>query len=165
MSLKRYNEFIKTNEMADPSRETEREVNPVITPERERETTPAPTRRPLIPAEEPSINPDPLAELEEEGGDLKTLSYELEGSELSDNVLNYDGHRIEMPSETNTFIVDGYNLKSRNIKDVINYLNDPEAQSKADERKNRRLQGQSKPNAQNESKSYKDKFIFEKRKK
>jgi hypothetical protein len=153
--LKRYNDFIKINE----NQETEAPVKPETAPTE----TPTPTETPdkrreryTIPT--PSVNPDPLAETEvetsgEEGveDNLEYLHDTLEGSELINNILKYQGHEITLPSETGEFEVDGVRkfkkdgnklTSTSSAEDVIEYLNNPEAQTEAKTKQERRLQAQ-----------------------
>ena len=153
--LKRYNDFIKINE----NQETEAPVKPETAPTE----TPTPTETPdkrreryTIPT--PSVNPDPLAETEvetsgEEGveDNLEYLHDTLEGSELMNNILKYQGHEITLPSETGEFEVDGVRkfkkdgnklASTSSAEDVIEYLNNPEAQTEAKTKQERRLQAQ-----------------------
>jgi hypothetical protein len=153
--LKRYNDFIKINE----NQETEAPVKPETAPTETPTETPAPDKRReryTIPT--PSVNPDPLAETEvessrEEGveDNLEYLHDTLEGSELMGNILKYKEHEITLPSETNEFEVDGVRkikkegnklVPTSSAEDVIEYLNNPEAQSEAKGAQSKRLQAQ-----------------------
>jgi len=82
---------------------------------------------------------------------FKKLHDTLEGSELMNNILKYKGHEITLPSETGEFEVDGVrNIKqdggklvpTSSVGDVIEYLNNPEAQREAQAKQDRRLQAQ-----------------------
>lgn len=158
--LKRYNDFIKINE----NQETEAPVKPETAPTE----TPTPTETPDKRRERytttiPVHNPDPLAETEEgvegeiETGEegvednLEYLHDTLEGSELMNNILKYQGHEITLPSETGEFEVDGVRkfkkegnklTSTSSAEDVIEYLNNPEAQTEAKAKQDRRLQAQ-----------------------
>ena len=159
--LKRYNDFIKINE----NQETEAPVKPETAPTE----TPTPTETPDKRRRErytttiPVHNPDPLAETEEgvegeiETGEegvednLEYLHDTLEGSELMNNILKYQGHEITLPSETGEFEVDGVRkfkkegnklTSTSSAEDVIEYLNNPEAQTEAKAKQDRRLQAQ-----------------------
>lgn len=154
-SLKRYNDFIKINE----NQETETPVKPETVPTETPTETPDKRReRYTIPT--PSVNPDPLAKTEvessgEEGveDNLEYLHDTLEGSELMNNIiLKYQGHEITLPSETGEFEVDGVRkikkdgnklTSTSSAEDVIEYLNNPEAQTEAKTKQDRRLQAQS----------------------
>ena len=154
--IKRYNQFINKINEAD-------EVQAPVQPDVKPETAPAPTETPderrkryTVPI--PVVDPDPLAETEvessgEEGveDNLEYLHDTLEGSELMNNILKYQGHEITLPSETGEFEVDGVrNIKQEGNKlvptssaeDVIEYLNNPEAQAQAQAKQERRLQAQ-----------------------
>ena len=151
--LKRYNDFIKINE----NQETEAPVKPEIQQEpSETEKEKKKKERYTIP--NPSVKPDPLAETEvetsgEEGveDNLEYLHDTLEGSELMNNILKYQGHEITLPSETGEFEVDGVRkfkkdgnklTSTSSAEDVIEYLNNPEAQTEAKTKQERRLQAQ-----------------------
>lgn len=146
--LKRYNDFIKINE----NQETEAPVKPETAPTPTE--TPAPDkRRERYTVPTPSVNPDPLASSREEGveDNLEYLHDTLEGSELMGNILKYKEHEITLPSETNEFEVDGVRkikkegnklVPTSSAEDVIEYLNNPEAQSEAKGAQSKRLQAQ-----------------------
>ena len=130
--IKKYNQFVKTNENAPtPSR-------PSVTPETipaptETPSTPRPSRPSVIPTEEPGVKDNPLAygdELDAVEGGLAGLA-ELLGTSVSGNVINYEGHKIDQPSETGKFRVDDIDLKTDDIEKVVAYLNNPEAQKEA----------------------------------
>lgn len=156
--LKRYNDFIKINE----NQETEAPVKPETAPTETPTETPD-KRRERYTVPTPSVNPDPLAETEEgvegeiETGEegvednLEYLHDTLEGSELMNNILKYQGHEITLPSETGEFEVDGVRkfkkegnklTSTSSAEDVIEYLNNPEAQTEAKAKQDRRLQAQ-----------------------
>ena len=172
--LKRYNDFIKINE----NQETEAPVKPETAPTETQTETPD-KRRERYTTTIPVHNPDPLAETEEgvegeiengapdEGEEEKgvednleydvikkkqlTLRDTLEGSELMNNILKYQGHEITLPSETGEFEVDGVRkfkkegnklTSTSSVEDVIEYLNNPEAQTEAKAKQDRRLQAQ-----------------------
>lgn len=157
--IKKYNQFIKRiNEAGE-------EQAPVITPTPT--TTPAPTetpsttpdkRRERYTIQKPSVDPDPLASAGEGVEDsLEYLHDTLEGSELMNNILKYQGHEITLPSETEQFEVDGVRKIKReggklvptsSSEDVIEYLNNPEAQSEAQGAQSRRSQSQAQRVAQ-----------------
>jgi hypothetical protein len=149
--IKKYNQFIKRiNEAGE-------EQAPVITPT----TTPAPTetpsttpdkRRERYTIQKPSVDPDPLAVAGEGVEDsLEYLHDTLEGSELMNNILKYQGHEITLPSETEQFEVDGVRkikqegnklVPTSSAEDVIDYLNNPEAQAQAQGAQAKRSQAQ-----------------------
>lgn len=150
--IKRYNQFINKINEAD-------EVQAPVQPDVKPETAPAPTttpdrRRERYTVPTPSVNPDPLASGSGEEGvedNLEYLQDTLEGSQLMNNILKYQGHEITLPSETGEFEVDGVrNIKQEGSKlvptssaeDVIEYLNNPEAQAQAQAKQERRLQAQ-----------------------
>jgi hypothetical protein len=151
--LKRYNDFIKINE----NQETETPVKPEIQQEPSKtEKEKKKEERYTIP--NPSVKPDPLAETEvessrEEGveDNLEYLHDTLKGSKLMGNILKYKEHEITLPSETNEFEVDGVRkikkegnklVPTSSVEDVIEYLNNPEAQSEAKGAQSKRIQAQ-----------------------
>lgn len=152
--IKRYNQFVKNIKLNEEAGE---EQAPVVTPAPT--TTPAPTetpsttpdkRRERYTIQKPVIEQDPLAYGEGVEDSLEYLKDTLEGSELMNNILKYQGHEITMPSEfqgtPNKFEVDGVKLPSS--EEVIDYLNNPEAQAQAQSKRERRLQAQAQRVAQ-----------------
>jgi hypothetical protein len=156
--IKKYNQFIKRiNEAGE-------EQAPVVTPTPT--TTPAPAidpaetpdkRRERYTIKKPSVDPDPLAYGEGVEDSLEYLNDTLEGSELMNNILKYQGHEITLPSETEQFEVDGVRRIKRegnklvptsSSEDVIEYLNNPEAQSEAQGAQSRRSQAQAQRGSQ-----------------
>ena len=136
--LKRYNDFIKVNENQETEApvEIQQEPAPTKTPDKriERYTVP-----------NPPVNPDPLAKDGEGVEDnLEYLHDTLEGSELMSNILNYGVHKISQPSEFegSGYIFDIDGVKLRSSEEVIDYLKNPEAQTKAKAKQDRRLQAQ-----------------------
>ena len=148
--LKRYNDFIKVNE----NQETEAPVKPEIKQEPAPTETPPDKRREILKKEKreerytvptPLVNPDPLAKDGEGVEDnLEYLHDTLEGSELMSNILNYGVHKISQPSEFegSGYIFDIDGVKLRSSEEVIDYLKNPEAQTKAKAKQDRRLQAQ-----------------------
>ncbi len=127
--IKKYNQFVKDIneefEMGQPA-PTTTPAEPVVVPDTP--TTPRPTRPGITPTEIPSEEDAPLAyhhgEEEEEGGDIYTaklqeladmLNVELEGSEI-----NYEGHKVIYPSETEMYHVDKKKFKT--AQEVADYL-------------------------------------------
>jgi len=153
--LKRYNDFIKINENQETEAPVKPETETQTETDKSRETD---KRRERYTIKTPSVNPDPLAETEvetfgEEGveDNLEYLHDTLEGSELMNNILKYQGHEITLPSETGEFEVDGVRkfkkdgnklASTSSSEDVIEYLNNPEAQTEAKTKQERRLQAQ-----------------------
>ena len=157
--IKKYNQFIKRiNEAGE-------EQAPVITPNPT--TTPAPAidpaetpdkRRERYTIKKPSVDPDPLAYGEEGIEDnLESLNKILKGELIDDNTVKYKGHEITLPSETGEFEVDGVRRIKReggklvptsSSEDVIEYLNNPEAQAEAQGAQSRRSQAQAQRGAQ-----------------
>ena len=157
--IKKYNQFIKRiNEAGE-------EQAPVVTPTPT--TTPAPTetpsttpdkRRERYTIKKPSVDPDPLAYGEEGLEDnLESLNKILKGELIDDNTVKYKGHEITLPSETGEFEVDGVRRIKReggklvptsSSEDVIEYLNNPEAQAEAQGAQSRRSQAQAQRGSQ-----------------
>jgi hypothetical protein len=149
--IKKYNQFVKTNENAPaPAPAPGTVPAPTETPT---PTTPRPARPSVVPTERPSEQDNPLAygEMEVEGG-LEGLAAILsEGGEeakIDRNVLHYDGHEIDQPSETGKFRVDGIDLKTDDPEKVVAYLNNPEAQAEAQAKREKRVQAQAQRRAQ-----------------
>ena len=145
--IKKYNQFVRTNENTPaPSRPSvSPEVAPAPTeaPPKERPTRVRPS---VVPTEEPGVKDNPLAYGEVEGG-LEGLA-ELLGASVEGNVISYEGHEIDQPSETGKFRVDGIDLKTDDAEKVIDYLNNPQAQAEAQGKKERRVQAQAQKRAQ-----------------
>jgi hypothetical protein len=150
--IKRYNQFIKkVNEAEELEAPVKPEVKPEVQPAPAPTTTPDP-RRERWRRDAPSVNPDPLASGEEGVEDnLEYLHDTLEGSQLMGNILKYKGHEITLPSETNQFEVDGVRkikkegnklVPTSSAEDVIEYLENPEAQAEAQGAQSKRLQAQ-----------------------
>jgi hypothetical protein len=147
--IKRYNQFVNENSPA---------IKPVETPTETPTETPKPVRPSVVPTERPSEEDNPLAygdmnvdagngnEIEVEGG-LQGLASILD-VEVEKNIIHYDGHEIDMPSETEKFRVDGIDLKTNDPEKVVAYLNNPEAQAEAQAKKDRRAQAQAQRRAQ-----------------
>ena len=159
--IKRYNQFVKNikkvNEEAGEEQAPVVTPTPTITPDRE--TTPTPDRRKdRYTIQKPSVDPDPLAYGSEGIEDsLDYLHDTLEGSELMNNILKYRGHEITLPSETGQFEVDGIRrikkegnklVPTSSSEDVVEYLNNPEAQSEAQGAQSKRVQAQAQRGAQ-----------------
>jgi len=144
--IKKYNQFVKTNENAPaPSK-------PGVSPETipaQPGTTPRPARPSVIPTEEPGVKDNPLAygDVDAVEGGLEGLA-ELLGASVDRNVINYEGHEIDQPSETGQFRVDGIDLKTDDVEKVVDYLNNPQAQAEAQGKKERRVQAQAQKRAQ-----------------
>ena len=148
--IKKYNQFVKTNENAPaPSRPG---VSPETIPAPTRpDTTPRPARPSVIPTEEPGVRDNPLAygDVDAVEGGLEGLA-ELLGASVERNVINHDGHEIDQPSETGQFRVDGIDLKTDDVEKVVDYLNNPQAQAEAQGKKERRVQAQAQKRAQSQ---------------
>lgn len=144
--IKKYNQFVKTNENAPaPSR-------PGVSPETapaptETPTTPRPARPSVVPTERPGVEDAPLAYGDAVEGGLEGLA-ELLGASVERNVIHYEGHEIDQPSETGKFRVDGIDLKTDDVEKVVNYLNNPQAQAEAQAKKEKRVQAQAQRRAQ-----------------
>lgn len=128
MIIKKYNQFVKTNE------EVELAAEPVVKPQ-EPTTLPAepitrPTPPSILPDYTESDMPAPAkAELpeEEEGGEyvgqkmMTDLSQKLGVDISEDGSINYEGKKINFYSETEKFHVD--NKKFSTVEEVLSYLN------------------------------------------
>lgn len=146
--IKKYNQFVKTNENTPaprPSVSPEVAPAPTEAPPKEKER-PTRVRPSVIPPEEPVEKDNPLAYGEVEGG-LEGLA-ELLGASVERNVISYDGHEIDQPSETREFRVDGIDLKTKDPEKVVDYLNNPEAQAQAQAKREKRVQAQAQKRAQ-----------------
>ena len=127
--IKKYNQFVKgineEFEMGQPA-PTTTPAEPVVVPDTP--TTPRPTRPGITPTEIPSEEDAPLAyhhgEEEEEGGDIYTAKLQeladMLGTEFEGNVVEYDGHKVIYPSETEMYHVDKKKFKT--AEEVVNYL-------------------------------------------
>ena len=143
--IKKYNQFVKTNENAPaPAPAPGTAPAPTETPT---PTTPRPARPSVVPTERPSEADNPLAYGEGIEGGLHGLA-ELLGAEVSGNTISYEGHEIDMPSETEKFRVDGIDLKTDDPEKVVAYLNNPEAQAEAQAKREKRVQAQAQRRAQ-----------------
>jgi hypothetical protein len=144
--IKKYNQFVKTNENAPaPSQPG---VSPETIPAPTKPGTPTKPARPsVVPTERPSEADNPLAYGEGIEGGLHGLA-ELLGAEVSGNAISYEGHEIDMPSETEKFRVDGIDLKTNDPEKVVAYLNNPEAQAEAQAKREKRVQAQAQRRAQ-----------------
>lgn len=166
--IKKYNQFVKN--IKKVNEEVGEEKAPVVKPAPT--TTPAPTetpsttpdkRRERYTIQKPSVDPDPLASAGEGVEDsLEYLHDTLEGSELMNNILKYKGHEITLPSETEQFEVDGVRkikqegnklVPTSSAEDVIDYLNNPEAQAQAQGAQEKRVQAQAQRGAQTQLES------------
>ena len=144
--IKRYNQFVKTNEnapaTAKPGQGTETAPSPTETP-----SIPKPARPSVVPTEEPGVKDNPLAYGDAVEGGLEGLA-ELLGASVERNVISYEGHEIDQPSETGQFRVDGIDLKTDDVEKVVDYLNNPEAQAEAQGKREKRVQAQAQRRAQ-----------------
>jgi hypothetical protein len=115
-------------------------------------TTPAPTAPPMpsiVPTERPSEEDEPMASL----GDLHNMfADDQHGAELMDNILNYRGIEVEVPSETGSYMVGGKNLKTKDAQKAYDYV---QAQVQTqDETEDTEAQAYAGQNELVESKSY-----------
>lgn len=144
--IKRYNQFVKTNENA-PAPSKPGQGTETAPPPTKPDTTPRPARPSVIPTEEPGVKDNPLAYGDAVEGGLEGLA-ELLGASVERNVISYEGHEIDQPSETGKFRVDGIDLKTNDVEKVVDYLNNPEAQAEAQGKKEKRVQAQAQRRAQ-----------------
>lgn len=134
--IKKYNQFVK--DINEEFEMGEGQPAPVTKPAEpttvpDTPVRPRPTRPGITPTEVPSEEDAPLAyhhgEEEEEGGDvymskLQELADKL-GVEVSNNSVEYDGHKIIYPSETEMYHVDKKKFKTAD--EVLNYLENSSA--------------------------------------
>lgn len=170
--IKKYNQFIKRiNEAGEeqapaitpaPAPAIDPKINP-STPDKKKERykidRPAVEQDPLAKVDPDTIDyPDPIESTGEGVEDnLEYLHDTLEGSELMNNILKYKGHEITLPSETEQFEVDGVRRIKRegnklvptsSSEDVIEYLNNPDAQAEAQGNHSKRSQAQAQRGSQ-----------------
>jgi hypothetical protein len=109
----------------------------------------------IVPTERPSEEDEPMASL----GDLHNMfADDQHGAELmDDNILNYKGIEVEVPSETGSYMVNGKNLKTKDAQKAYDYV---QAQVQAQDAEEQAYTGQ---NELVESKSYGKTRKFEKR--
>lgn len=133
--IKKYNQFIKdkTNEEFVFDRETPTlsPEKPVVKPEVKPDVKPATEPRPVAPSIIPDHGNSPLespakAEMEEEAGDvyttkLKELADYL-GVEVENNTINYEGHEITFPSETEKYQIKGVKKGFNTVEEVVSEL-------------------------------------------
>jgi hypothetical protein len=131
--IKKYNQFVKDiNEEFEMGQE---QPSPVTKPAEpttvpDTPTRPRPTRPGITPTEIPSEDDAPLAyhhgEEEEEGNDVYTANLQklasMLGTEVEDNSINYEGHKIIFPSETEMYHIVGDKNKFKTAQEVIDYL-------------------------------------------
>ena len=112
-------------------------------------TTPAPTAPPMpsiVPTERPSEEDEPMASLDDLHG---MFADDQHGAELmDDNILNYRGIEVEIPSETGSYMVGGKNIKTKDAQKAYDYV---QAQVQAQDTEEQAYTGQ---NELVESKSY-----------
>lgn len=130
MAIKKYKQFIKTNEefVDTPSLVTKESP---IRPERGTETIPGkpsitpsikPSRPSVVPGKKPSEEDAPLASNDEYIGSkkMRELLELLPGSKIENGTLYYDDKEINFYSETEKFHIG--RKKFDNVEDVINFL-------------------------------------------
>jgi hypothetical protein len=136
--IKKYNQFVK--DINEEFEMGQGQPAPVTTPAEpttvpDTPTTPRPTRPGITPTEIPSEEDAPLAyhqgEEEEEGGDIYTAKLQeladILGTEIDGNAIEYDGHKIIYPSETEMYHVDKKKFKT--AQEVVDYLDMTTTQS------------------------------------
>jgi hypothetical protein len=126
--IKRYNQFIndKTNEefVFSKEQETTKPATPVVEPGVRPAVEPRPAPPALIPDEGNSPLESPAkAEMEEEAGDmyaqkLQELADHL-GTEVKDNKIDYMGHIITFPSETEKYHIEGVKKAFNTAEEVV----------------------------------------------
>ena len=131
MAIKKYNQFVKTNEefVETPSFDTKQAPS---RPERGTETMPGrpgttpstrPSRPSVVPGKKPSEEDAPLASNDDEyigTKKMKELADALPDSKLESGTLYYDGKEINFYSETEKFHIGKH--KFNDVKDVLNFL-------------------------------------------
>lgn len=130
MAIKKYNQFVKTNEefVDAPSFDTKQAP---ARPERGTETMPGrpgttpstrPSRPSVVPGKKPSEEDAPLASNDEYIGTkkMKELAAALPDAKLESGTLYYDGKEINFYSETEKFHIGKH--KFNDVKDVLNFL-------------------------------------------
>ncbi len=148
--IKKYNQFVRTNENEQSPAPSRPGVSPETIPAPTKpDTTPRPSRPSVIPTEKPAVEDNPLAygDVDAVEGGLEGLA-ELLGASVEGNVISYEGHEIDQPSETGKFRVDGIDLKTDDAEKVVDYLNNPEAQAEAQAKREKRVQAQAQKRAQ-----------------
>jgi len=141
MAIKKYEQFIKTNEefVDTPSLDTKQAP---AKPERGTETLPGrpgttPSKRPsrpsVVPGKRPSEEDAPLASSDEYIGTkkMKELANALPGSKLENNTLYYEGQEINFYSETEKFHIG--RKRFNEVEDVLNYLGVKDNAEKVDD--------------------------------
>ena len=131
MAIKKYNQFVKTNEefVETPSFDTKQAPS---RPERGTETMPGrpgttpstrPSRPSVVPGKKPSEEDAPLASNDDEyigTKKMKELADALPDAKLESGTLYYDGKEINFYSETEKFHIGKH--KFNDVKDVLNFL-------------------------------------------
>ena len=131
MAIKKYNQFVKTNEefVESPSFDTKQAPS---RPERGTETMPGrpgttpstrPSRPSVVPGKRPSEEDAPLASNDDEyigTKKMKELADALPDAKLESGTLYYDGKEINFYSETEKFHIGKH--KFNDVKDVLNFL-------------------------------------------
>lgn len=134
--IKKYNQFVKgkTNEEFVVDSEIEAPVygretttKPDVKPDVRPTTTPRPSPPSLIPDRQDSPVPAPakasIEEEEEEGGDLYARKLQeiadALGSEVVNNSVEYGGHKITFPSETEKYHISGVKKTFNTIEEVL----------------------------------------------
>jgi hypothetical protein len=131
MAIKKYNQFVKTNEefVETPSFDTKQAPS---RPERGTETMPGrpgttpstrPSRPSVVPGKRPSEEDAPLASNDDEyigTKKMKELADALPDAKLESGTLYYDDKEINFYSETEKFHIGKH--KFNDVKDVLNFL-------------------------------------------
>jgi hypothetical protein len=141
MAIKKYNQFVKTNEefVDAPSLDTKQAP---ARPERGTETMPGrpgttpstrPSRPSVVPGKRPSEEDAPLASNDEYIGTrkMRELAEALPDSKLENGTLYYDGKEINFYSETEKFHIG--RKRFDDVEDVLNYLGVKDSKSDFEE--------------------------------
>lgn len=132
--IKKYNQFVKKRINEEVEVESDLEIptyntttKPDVKPDVRPTTKPRPSAPPLIPDRQDSPVPAPakasLEEGEEEGGDLydrklKEMADAL-GSEVIDKTIEWGGHKITFPSETEKYHISGVKKNFSTVEEVL----------------------------------------------
>jgi len=140
--IKKYNQFVK--DINEEFEMGEGQPAPVTKPAEpttvpDTPTRPRPTRPGITPTEIPSEEDAPLAyhhgEEEEEGVDVYTAKLQeladILGVEVENNSIDYNGHKVIWPSETEMYHVDG-KKKFKTAQEVVDYLEGLAPESKSE---------------------------------
>ena len=135
MAIKKYNQFVKTNEefVDAPSLDTKQApARPAVTINLPTPST-RPSRPSVVPGKRPSEEDAPLASNDEYIGTrkMRELAEALPDSKLENGTLYYDGKEINFYSETEKFHIG--RKRFDDVEDVLNYLGVKDSKSDFEE--------------------------------